>query len=228
MGLRAKGVAPPSRPTCCITVDALSDVPLFPLPGHVLLPGLPVPFHIFEPRYRALIGDLLARPAETRWLAVPRIAPGHEGDAAGLPPLVPVVCAARLTGATPLPDGRFLIAVTGEGRWRLREHLSALPYRVANLERRPEPVPAADFAERVAVAVRRHLGPNPAVADEVLGLLDLGRHSATAVLDRLAALSLVDPDLRQRFLEADSPECRLRVLEGAECCGGPVELTSLN
>ena len=38
-------------------VHALDAVPLFPLPGHVLLPGLPVPFLIFEPRYRALVSD---------------------------------------------------------------------------------------------------------------------------------------------------------------------------
>ncbi len=35
------------------------SVPVFPLPDHVFLPGVPVPYRIFEPRYRALVRDLL-------------------------------------------------------------------------------------------------------------------------------------------------------------------------
>lgn len=197
---------------------ALDSVPLFPLPGHVLLPGLPTQFTIFEPRYRALVRDLLQRPAEARWLAVPRIASGHEDAAAGSPPLVPVVSAARLAAANELPDGRFLIAVVGEGRWHLYELESAGPYRVAQLVRMPEPAAAPDLAERVTAAVRRVLGACPAVSEEMLCLLDARRHDPVAVLDRLAALSLVDPDLRQRYLEAGTASCRLRVLEGAEHC----------
>jgi uncharacterized protein len=207
-------------------VLALDAVPLFPLPGHVLLPGMPVPFTIFEARYRALIRDLLQRPSEARWLAVPRIAAGHESAAASEPPLVPVVAAARLIASTELPDGRFLIAVVGEGRWHLHELASDRPYRLAQLVRMPEPSPTADLPERVTAAVRRVLGAQAAVSDEMLALLDTANHEAAAVLDRLAALSLVDPDLRQRYLEADSACCRLRVLEGAQCCSG--EIAGLN
>lgn len=203
-------------------------VPLFPLPGHVLLPGMTVPFHVFEPRYRALIRDLLAKPAGQRWLAVPRIQPGCEAAAAGEPPLVPIVAAARLASAHELSDGRFHIALVGEGRWRLRELESALPYRTAQLVRLAEPVLGADLSERIAGAVRRILGCRPTITDEILALLDIRRHEPGTVLDRLAALSLVDPDLRQRYLEADSAQCRLRVLEGAQCCSGEVTLPGLN
>lgn len=199
---------------------ALDSVPLFPLPGHVLLPGLPVPFLVFEPRYRALVGDLLQRPPEGRWLAVPRIAPGHEHAAAGRPPLLPVVSAARLAAVSELPDGRFHIAVVAEGRWHLHELDSGHPYRLAQLVRMPEPEAGPHLSERVTAAVRRTLGACPAVSEEMLCLLDTHRHDPVAVLDRLAALSLVDPDLRQRYLEAGTADCRLRVLEGAEhCCG---------
>jgi Lon protease-like protein len=203
-------------------VHEIHEVPLFPLPGYVLLPGLPVPFHIFEPRYRALVRDLLARPADQRWLAVPRIAAGHEHAAAGEPPLAGVVAAARLAAASELPDGRFHIAVVGEGRWRLAECDSGRPYRLATLTRRADPNPPSDLAERVVGAVTRVLGRNPAVSDEILCLLDTVRHDPAVVLDRLAALSLVDPDLRQRYLEADSANCRIRVLEGAQCCSGEI------
>jgi Lon protease-like protein len=209
-------------------VHELDVVPLFPLPGHVLLPGMAVPFHIFEPRYRALIRDLLAKPAAQRWLAVPRIQPGCEAAAAGEPPLVPIVAAARLASANELGDGRFHIALIAEGRWRLRELESARPYRTAQLVRLAEPVPGVDLSERVAGAVRRVLGSRPTITDEVLALLDTRRHESGTVLDRLAALSLVDPDLRQRYLEADSAHCRLRVLEGAQCCAGKTGMPALN
>ncbi len=208
------------------TVLALDAVPLFPLPGHVLLPGLPVPFNIFEPRYRALVRDLLARPAEERWLAVPRVALGHEAEVAGEPPLLPIVAAARLAAANELGDGRFHLVVIGEGRWHLHELASDRPYRLAQLVRMPEPSLDDSLTERVAGAVRRIIGRRPSITEEVAALLDTASHAPTMVLDRLAALSLVDPDLRQRYLEADSGCCRLRVLEGAQCCSG--EARALN
>lgn len=207
-------------------VHALDVVPLFPLPGHVLLPGLPTPFHIFESRYRRLVRDLLSLPPDGRWLAVPRIAPGHETAAAGRPPLLPVVAAARLVAANALPDGRFLVVVQGEGRWHLNEQDSGRPYRLAQLVRLPEPEPAADLPARVAAAVHRVLGGAQALSEEIRALLDPAHHDPAVVLDRLAALSLVDPDLRQRYLEADSTCCRLRILEGAQCCSG--EIATLN
>ncbi len=207
-------------------VHALDAVPLFPLPGHVLLPGLPVPFLIFEPRYRALVSDLMALPPAARWLAVPRITPGFEGAAAGEPPVVSIVSAARLANARELPDGLWQIAVIGEGRWYLHEQPSERPYRRAQLLRRPEPTFTPDLTDRIGGAVRRLLGLRSAVTDEVIALLDPGRHEPNVVLDRLASLCLVDPDLRQRYLEAESPCCRMRVIEGAQCCSG--EVPSLN
>lgn len=204
------------------------DVPLFPLPGHVLLPGLPTPFHIFEPRYRSLITDLQQLPVAERWLAVPRVLPGFEVAAGGAPPLVTTVTAARLAATTELPDGRYLVAVVGEGRWRLTETPSTRPYRLARLDRLPDVPQNHDFVERVAGAVVSALGARPAVPEDVLALLDTQRHDPGLVLDRLAALTLVDPELRQRFLEANSVGCRLRVLAGSQCGSGEIPARSLN
>lgn len=209
-------------------VPTLVDVPLFPLPGHVLLPGLPVPFHIFEPRYRALVADVLERRPAERWLAVPRILPGFEAAAAGAPPLVEVVAAARLAMASQLPDGRYLIAVVGEGRWRLTETAGDRPYRLARLERLADPPVDGGLAERIAAAVHRAFGAAPAVPDDVMTLLDTALHDPAVVLDRLAGLTLIDPDLRQRFLEATTPGCRLRVLAGSQCASGEIPAGVLN
>jgi Lon protease-like protein len=197
-------------------VQALTEVPLFPLPGHVLLPGLVTPFHIFEPRYRTLIRDVSGRADGQRFFAVPRIKPGYETAAAGAPPLVEVVTLAHLVDCHELPDGRFVVAVVGEGRWRLTEQPSPRAYRLARLQRMPEPPLDFDMAERLAACVRRVIGVGRAVPEDMLALLDIDSNGPGVVLDRLAALTLVDPDLRQRYLDTISPCCRLRVLEGAE------------
>jgi Lon protease-like protein len=209
-------------------VPPVTQVPLFPLPGHVLLPGLPVPFHVFEPRYRALVDDLMRRPAAERLLAVPRIQPGHEGEAAAAPPLCPVVSLARLVSAAPLPDGRWLIAVMGDGRWRLGEEPSSRPYRQARLDPLPELPAPADLRGRLDLVAQRVLGRRAGLPDDLRGLLDPTAHPPGVVLDRIGALTLVDPDLRQRFLEATSPVCRLRILAGSECSSSGRLAVALN
>ncbi|NJN64107.1 MAG: LON peptidase substrate-binding domain-containing protein [Acidobacteria bacterium] len=105
-------------------------IPLFPLANHVLLPGLPRPYHIFEPRYRAMVRDLLARPESERWLAIPCVrAEARDDDAR--PPIHDVATAALLVAHERLPDGRFNIVVYGMERCALEEIDSDRPYRVA-------------------------------------------------------------------------------------------------
>ncbi len=100
-------------------------LPLFPL-GSVLVPGLVLPLHIFEPRYRVLVQALLALPDDAeRQFGVVAIRSGHEveaptGEPATAPPEVyPVGCTAELREVTPYSDGRFDILAVGEQRFRL-------------------------------------------------------------------------------------------------------------
>ena len=61
-------------------------VPLFPLPDHALLIGVPASYRVFEPRYRALVDDLLGiDDHEQRWLAIPQLAEGWQSDYFGAP-----------------------------------------------------------------------------------------------------------------------------------------------
>ena len=69
-----------------------STVPIFPLGNHVLLPGLPMPYRLFEPRYLALGQMLLGLPTQARWLCIPCLtgnwqASYHEAPA-GAPKIV--------------------------------------------------------------------------------------------------------------------------------------------
>ncbi|WP_120716976.1 LON peptidase substrate-binding domain-containing protein [Tsuneonella amylolytica] len=95
---------------------------IFPLPGAILFPGLHLPLHIFEPRYRALVGDALARDRR-----IAMIQPQSGADAA---PLFEVGCVGKIDEVEAMDDGRYNIVLTGEARFRLRRELDvATPFR---------------------------------------------------------------------------------------------------
>jgi uncharacterized protein len=93
-------------------------LPLFPL-GTVLVPGLVLPLHIFEPRYRQLVADLEDRPEDEREFGVIAIREGGEVGAGSLRALYDVGCAATLQQVTTGADGRSQILSTGVRRFRL-------------------------------------------------------------------------------------------------------------
>ena len=97
----------------------MSDrLPLFPL-GLVLLPGLLLPLHVFEERYRTLVGQLLDLPEEQRRFGVVAIREGREVGADGVTALHEVGCVAQVRRIEPHEDGRFDIVTTGATRFRL-------------------------------------------------------------------------------------------------------------
>ena len=93
-------------------------LPLFPL-GTVLVPGLVLPLHIFEPRYRQLVADLEDLPEDEREFGVVAIREGGEVGSGSLRALYDVGCAAALQQVTTAEDGRSQILSTGIRRFRL-------------------------------------------------------------------------------------------------------------
>ncbi len=93
-------------------------LPLFPL-GTVLVPGLVLPLHIFEPRYRQLVADLEDLPEDEREFGVVAIREGGEVGSGSLRALYDVGCAATLQQVTTSADGRSQILSTGVRRFRL-------------------------------------------------------------------------------------------------------------
>ena len=101
-------------------------LPLFPLPNVVLFPGVFLPLHIFEARYRAMTEDALAGD---RMIGMALLKPGFEAEYEGRPPIYPVGCMGLITHAERLPDGRFNIVLQGVERFRVhrRRRLARLP-----------------------------------------------------------------------------------------------------
>ena len=90
-------------------------IPIFPLPGAILFPGLQLPLHIFEPRYRELVGSALAKDR-----LIGMIQPQQSKDGA---PLYDIGCLGRIGDVEALEDGRYNIVLDGETRFRLVREL---------------------------------------------------------------------------------------------------------
>ena len=114
------------------TPDLPDTIPLFPLPGALLLPRARLPLHIFEPRYLALFDDCLKTPSRLIGMIQPREAPGGEKR------LCAIGCAGRVTAFSETEDGRYMITLSGISRFRLRQEVQGFtPYRRAEVDWSP-------------------------------------------------------------------------------------------
>ena len=103
--------------------DLPQVIPVFPLPGAILLPRGQLPLNIFEPRYLNMVDDAMAGDR-----IIGMIQPRH--GSRSLPNLSPVGCAGRITSFAETSDGRYLITLTGCARFRLASELpTQTPYR---------------------------------------------------------------------------------------------------
>ncbi len=107
----------------------MSDLlPLFPLPNVVLFPGVFLPLHVFEPRYREMVADALAND---RMIGMVLFKPGWEHEYEGRPAVYPIGCSGVITHVDRLDDGRYNIVLRGVERFRILEEDHARSYRRA-------------------------------------------------------------------------------------------------
>ena len=111
-------------------------LPLFPL-GAVLYPGMLLPLHIFEDRYRRLVRDLLDGP-EPRRFGVIAIRKGRETGVEGVQSLYEIGCTATLRQVEEHQDGRFDLVTVGTQRFRLLALDQTLPYLQGEIELLPD------------------------------------------------------------------------------------------
>jgi Lon protease-like protein len=111
--------------------DCPATIPLFPLPGALLLPRGQMPLNIFEPRYLAMVDDALRSHR-----LIGMIQPDEEAAEATrlTPSLYAIGCIGRITQLAETGDGRYLLTLTGVARFELVEELRAVtPYRQARV-----------------------------------------------------------------------------------------------
>jgi len=187
-------------------------LPLFPL-GLVLLPGLLLPLHVFEERYRVLVRELLELPEEQRRFGVVAIREGREVGADGVTALHEIGCVAHLRRVDPHEDGRFDIVTTGAERFRLTGLDTEGPYLTGLVDYLPDDMGPADEAPLLDRAVRtvflEYLAALGEAGGEEIEAPDLP--DSSLVLSYLvAATMLLDLDDRQALLAEPDGASRLR------------------
>jgi Lon protease-like protein len=189
-------------------------LPLFPL-GTVLFPGLVLPLHVFEQRYRDLVQDLLQLPEEERQFGVIAIREGREVGADGTlgqEALYEVGCTARIRQLESYDDGRYDVVTVGSQLFRLRELRTDRSYFTGEVDWLPDEIGDEAEAQVLDAAVRvafmdylQHLGrasgqqiEPPDLPDDPLVLGHLV--AATVLLDLADRQDLLDqPDGRTRL-----------------------------
>jgi uncharacterized protein len=192
-------------------------LPLFPL-STVLFPGMRLPLHIFEERYRTLVADLEAGP-EPRRFGVITIRAGNEVGADSVAALHEVGCVAAVRQIAPSADGRYDLLTVGTDRFRLLSVDRSLPYLRGEVELLPDDDDAAEpgAAEAAAGTVRQvqagfraYLN---ALADQgggVISIADLPDEPALLSYV-IGAAMIIDLPERQSLLAAPDAMARLRL-----------------
>jgi|SRR5215208_3079396 len=177
--------------------DVIERFPLFPL-GLVLIPHELVPLHIFEERYKLMIGECLDQDGEFGivWLS-------DDG-------LKEVGCAARVSKVIErFDDGRLNVLVEGTKPFRLLRRIDDLPYPAGDIEPLEEVVQESEDADAIAAARKRYADLVAEVTDERPepdALAELDAYGMAATLD-------VALDAKQMLLELRSERERLEQLE---------------
>jgi Lon protease-like protein len=190
-------------------------LPIFPLPQLTFFPHTLLPLHVFEARYRAMVGDVL--PGTKRLLIV-GLQPGFEESYAGKPPVYQVAGLGEIVQWERLATGRYNIVVQGDARARIMAELpSDTLYRVVRADRLDDVRPQRDVAplvERIRAQCRHLLAALDRSPDLLAEALRDGQEPG-AIADQIASAVLPDPLLRQELLETLDAERRLELLATA-------------
>jgi Lon protease-like protein len=192
-------------------VDLPDVIPVFPLPGALLLPRARLPLHIFEPRYLQMLEDTLKTPGRLIGMVQPNEVPGRAGIG-----LQTIGCVGRISQFSETDDGRYLITLAGVSRFRVVSEVTGFtPYRRCEVN--------WDGFERDMGAVEKDRGfDRPAFLD-LLGRYFSARDLSTdwdtlkdaadeLLVNSLSMLLDFEPEDKQALLEAPSLRTRRETL----------------
>ena len=210
------------------TPELDGPVPLFPLPNAVLFPRAVLPLHVFEPRYRAMVGDALGGE---RLIAIALLHPGHEDlHRTNKAPINPVTCVGRILNHEQMEDGKYNIVLQGLCRARIRQEHADGTYREAMMECMISREPETDSIHH---SLREHLHGSISgdafrdiTVTEKLKTL-LSTHLPLGAVTDLVAYAIVqDVEVKQSLLEQlDVVERVEQLVAEIETLGRLIELT---
>jgi Lon protease-like protein len=193
--------------------DVADVIPVFPLPGALLLPRGQMPLNIFEPRYLAMVDDAFRSGQRLIGMIQPDTA--HPGPP-DKPHLYTVGCVGRITQLAETGDGRYLIQLTGISRFRIAQELSVVTsYRQCR-------VTYAPFADDFVARKGEDDVDRPALLEALSAFLKANKLKADwegienapneALVNALAMMSPYGPAEKQALLEAPDLKTRAEIL----------------
>jgi Lon protease-like protein len=204
-------------------VRGVRELPLFPLPV-VLFPGMPMPLHIFEPRYRKMMADI--RTADNLFGLSYFDSGTSDSD---VPPAGHIGCVAEITETQALPDGRSNVLAVGVVRYQVEDYIergdSYLVVRVSYFEDEDEDAAAlAANSREVASMFMRVANAIRVINDERGNLPDIKDTEPQKLSFLVAAAMEIEIETKQELLELRSTSERLsrlsdvlaRVVKGYE------------
>lgn len=189
--------------------DLPEILPVFPLPGALLLPRSRLPLHLFEPRYLQMMEDVLKTPGRLIGMVQPFEGPQGEG-------LHSIGCAGRLTGFTETEDGRYMVTLSGISRFRIvKEEQGFAPYRRCKVswdgfDRDLGPIEAdTGFDRRGFMALLNRFFEDQGLSTDWDSLKDAEEE---LLINSLSMLCPFEPEDKQALLEAPSLVTRRETL----------------
>lgn len=189
---------------------ALEELPLFPLPGVILMPGALLPLHVFEPRYRKMVRDALDGH---QTIGVVQLLEPARMNSRGQPAIARIAGAGTIVDYTELPNGRYHILLRGRARVTLEELPFVAPYRRARasvLDSTDEGVSSTATAALIAVATG--FAALLKERDKSFEFRMPKLSDAGGIADHCAQHLLIDGRDRQLALETTSVATRVRLV----------------
>jgi Lon protease-like protein len=180
-----------------MTATVATRLSIFPLGGALLFPRAMLPLHIFEPRYRALVSDALARDRR-----IAMIQPRGDGPR---PALFDIGCVGRIAQVDALDDGRFNVVLEGLSRFRLTRELDvSTPFRQiqADLDAFPDDIDPAPLASVLRADLERESRRFADMLGYVVDWDAVGRLDDEALVNGVAQVVPFDVASKQALLEA--------------------------
>jgi hypothetical protein len=190
------GRHPPQAQRPAVRMSETKRLSIFPLTGALLFPGMHLPLHIFEERYRALINDAMARDRQ-----IGMIQPKEGGSR---PALFDIGCLGKIIDIEALDDGRFNVVLEGVARFRVIEEIDA---STAFRQVRAEIEADQEIDEVLASAERAALEIESRKFAELQGYQvdwdSIGRLDDMAFVNGIAQIAPFDAASKQALLEVD-------------------------
>jgi hypothetical protein len=163
---------------------------------------MPLPLHVFEPRYRKMVEDTLGTH---RTIGMTLLKPGWEDDYEGRPPVYPVGCSGVISQHERLEDGRYNVVLRAQTRFRVLEEHEGEPYRLATVEaltdERGDAAALDDLRKRLLATIAR-------AADGPKSLVLQGELPHELLVNALSQSLGLRPVEKQSLLDCDTLESR--------------------